>query len=368
MTKARWGFEEPMTAFGVVGQSLRVYQTRQQAQQPFYPWHSHQFSLGEFIPFRRGDVVNNGSLFRWLEGSAASFTRKMVDPYDLLERPYLSLLGEPYDVDSEVIPEEKEKKEKPKQRDTKLEYISLAASTGIASVVVHPLSLMGTWQVVQDTGRKPGFFFSPSTWTLKVGDMIKTYKEIQTNDKSFYDGLAATATYHVTFEVLKKKFKSMAYEATGCRSHFAEISRLNKEGRTLLDPAARAAAQKQATLLRWKKIAVSQGLNYLASVAAELVCYPLRTIALKLQAQGASFRFPVMYNGGLDCVSRVTQEEGASSLVAGISTLVCSVLPELVAAGCSYLIVCLVIEALSDYSRERILNPLLAFLEDDSLD
>ena len=44
-------------------------------------------------------------------------------------------------------------------------------------------------------------------------------------------------------------------------------------------------------------------------------------------------RDPISYNGGLDCFSRVVQEEGWGALYAGFTTLMFSIIPEVVMSG-----------------------------------
>mmetsp|Transcript_29857 Transcript_29857/g.41245 ORF Transcript_29857/g.41245 Transcript_29857/m.41245 type:complete len:362 (+) Transcript_29857:68-1153(+) len=347
-----WGFERPITLFGSsIGSSLRLFQTRQQAQQPFYPWGDRQFSLDEYIPFRRSDLVRNGSLFKIAEGFAAGHIRShfpppLLSPIDrLFEGPLSSLT------------------QNPKTKKALVNTVKVAVTTGIASVVVHPFTLMYNWDIVQDSGKPAKSVFRFSTYTETVSDIKKTYRSIKEAKKSFYDGLGATLCSNIAFEVIKLRMNAKIREAIDFDRSLGEMEACRKTMRTSLVEEEKNSAAKRLCVLRWRRLAMRYCVGYGASLAAELLVYPLLTISLKLQAQGASFRFPVMYNGGLDCASRVIQEEGIVSLYAGVSTLVCSVFPELLAAGGTYVAVILGIEAISDQTREQVLDPILDLIE-----
>eukprot|EP00211_Chloroparvula_japonica_P005636 CAMPEP_0119135196 /NCGR_PEP_ID=MMETSP1310-20130426/18851_1 /TAXON_ID=464262 /ORGANISM="Genus nov. species nov., Strain RCC2339" /LENGTH=367 /DNA_ID=CAMNT_0007126057 /DNA_START=80 /DNA_END=1179 /DNA_ORIENTATION=+ len=366
MPSSSWGLTYPLALHVYnIQYPLRVFQFRQQAQQHFYPWHNRTFAWSDFYPFSRSDLALSGSNLRMVSNMLCSTIRNVSDPYHPLKSQIQSFMASDEEGSTVVMADEEEEM----AGDTVLQYASLAISTTVATTVLHPVVVMSTWEIVQDKGRPKGFFLSPSTWFSAVREDYKAYEGMRAAKKSFFDGLGATIMANVCFEILKFGIGRKLGELIGVRSRDKEIDELEKSATKDHDVNIRVNARRRNLVLRWRRLATVSFVNYLSGVTAELVTYPLKTVAIKLQAQNASFRFPVSYHGGFDCMSRVVHEEGWGSLYSGMTTLVFSMLPECFMAGATYVGVILAIEACSDSTRVSLVLPAISALEhgDDQL-
>jgi len=338
-----WGRESPQSIIGLFGhrETFGMMGFRQQAQQSTYPFYSQTFSYSEFSSLATNDVKKNGQMANTLRSNAASVVQSYANSF-LIQA---WMLNDKKDEKKEDEDEPKEEKEEETQGPDPKDMFAvqcgcIGLSSAIAAAVSHPLAVVGTWQAVQDIPIESRMGLAINRISASCKAIVEASDAIKESKKSYYDGLAATVAYSVCFEVTKFGISKKLHQRWGVEGLTKEIERIearsNKEG----NMSVRAEYNKRCIILRWRRIALNGYLNYVASVGAGLLWYPLETIALRMQAQGASFRFPELFASP----GEVVAEQGIVSLFSGAPTLFLSFLSETGFAALTYFFVILALE------------------------
>lgn len=206
-------------------------------------------------------------------------------------------------------------------------------SKALVAIALQPLSIANLWQIVS----------SPASLSLS-----QAFKKMAgTEGKSLFDGIGLKLVEIALRDQLSNILRPQISRLTGTPT--SDDLQLSFE--MILHPKEHTKRQFVSSFRSLMKSTLNE---YLVEFSASLLLYPLTTLRLRMEAQGADpEELPLISSNSIDVLSHLIEHEGLPGFFRGYLAHLLSAVPTITTIGIYYAVISILIEYLMEEDDEE---------------
>jgi hypothetical protein len=207
----------------------------------------------------------------------------------------------------------------------------LVVSSTVVASVLHPLSVVQTWNMTKLPPGDVGIGIVSQAPSLTIRETLSNI--MSHPGKSLWDGLLPSISLRIIDSVVFSLLQPLVMRMLPGLSDHEHLERVKH-----------AESAKRMLILTVRHITKMTVSSCISRFLIQILTFPLATVRFRLEAQGSSFLIPVQYEGTVDCATAIQRDEGLRGFYKGFPAHLLSIIPDLLFTGLTYATLVLILE------------------------